>query len=251
MKTQNIISSYKTHIGKVKAINEDRVCVFDNLNAAKSIESLGCLYAVADGLGGHKGGEKASLMACEGLNMYYEANPPRIGPEPLKEIIISINQAIFAESMKGEDYFGMATTLSAVLFLDGQTHVVNIGDSRVYIFRGDKLERLSKDDRVLTELIKHVEITEEQALEMPEGNKMTQALGAKETCDVHTRTIELRCKDYFLVCSDGLTDMVIDKKIEETFRKYETPEEIAENLLNIALTAGGKDNISLIVIMAL
>lgn len=229
-----------TNVGNYRKNNEDSYFVNDSKN----------LYILADGMGGHLAGEKASKMATDIIASHFKKNKNIRKTEDVIEILSSsiknANKEIFESSENNEDYRGMGTTVSAGFVLKDVLVYSNIGDSRIYkINKG--IEQLTRDDSFVNYLIEIGDITEEEAKNHPKKNVLTKALGTTETLDVYVNTLKIEKDDIFLFCSDGLTNMISDEEIFKIV-KENTPEVAKDVLLNLALENGGLDNITFILI---
>ena len=229
-----------TNVGNYRKNNEDSYFVNDSKN----------LYILADGMGGHLAGEKASKMATDIIASHFKKNKNIRKTEDVIEILSSsiknANKEIFESSENNEDYRGMGTTVSAGFVLKDVLVYSNIGDSRIYkINKG--IEQLTRDDSFVNYLIEIGDITEEEAKNHPKQNVLTKALGTTETLDVYVNTLKIEKDDIFLFCSDGLTNMISDEEIFKIV-KENTPEVAKDVLLNLALENGGLDNITFILI---
>ena len=229
-----------TNVGNYRKNNEDSYFVNDSKN----------LYILADGMGGHLAGEKASKMATDIIASHFKKNKNIRKTEDVIEILSSsiknANKEIFESSENNEDYRGMGTTVSAGFVLEDVLVYSNIGDSRIYkINKG--IEQLTRDDSFVKYLIEIGDITEEEAKNHPKKNVLTKALGTTETLDVYVNTLKIEKDDIFLFCSDGLTNMISDEEIFKIV-KENTPEVAKDVLLNLALENGGLDNITFILI---
>lgn len=229
-----------TNVGNYRKNNEDSYFVNDSKN----------LYILADGMGGHLAGEKASKMATDIIASHFKKNKNIRKTEDVIEILSSsiknANKEIFESSENNEDYRGMGTTVSAGFVLEDVLVYSNIGDSRIYkINKG--IEQLTRDDSFVNYLIEIGDITEEEAKNHPKKNVLTKALGTTETLDVYVNTLKIEKDDIFLFCSDGLTNMISDEEIFKIV-KENTPEVAKDVLLNLALENGGLDNITFILI---
>ncbi|MBS6610213.1 MAG: Stp1/IreP family PP2C-type Ser/Thr phosphatase [Peptoniphilus harei] len=229
-----------TNVGNYRKNNEDSYFVNDSKN----------LYILADGMGGHLAGERASKMATDIIASHFKKNKNIRKTEDVIEILSSsiknANKEIFESSENNEDYRGMGTTVSAGFVLEDVLVYSNIGDSRIYkINKG--IEQLTRDDSFVNYLIEIGDITEEEAKNHPKKNVLTKALGTTETLDVYVNTLKIEKDDIFLFCSDGLTNMISDEEIFKIV-KENTPEVAKDVLLNLALENGGLDNITFILI---
>ena len=239
--------------GKVRRNNEDNCYInhhwrrLDNEYFTESGQERDDLTAVVcDGMGGSEKGEKASLIAVNTVAQYDE-NEKKID---FLSIIQSANDKICKEiKAQGQS---MGTTFTGIHIKDGKITVVNVGDSRVYRLREGKLEQLSEDHSIVQRMIKMGLLTKEEAQNHPQKHCITQYLGIQEEDMVIEPQLEtdmaIEKGDRYLLCSDGLTDMVSDAEIEMILRKEKSVEEAVEELLNTALEHGGVDNVTVILI---
>ncbi|WP_019138196.1 Stp1/IreP family PP2C-type Ser/Thr phosphatase [Peptoniphilus timonensis] len=229
-----------TNVGNYRKNNEDSYF----LNESKN------LYILADGMGGHLAGERASKMATEIIGSDFEGEREVKSIDDAIEILSSsirdANKKIYESSQENEDYRGMGTTLSAGLILDNVLIYSNIGDSRIYKINKD-MEQITKDDSFVNYLIEIGEITEEEAKNHPKKNVLTKAMGTTPDIEVIVNTLNIEEKDIFLFCSDGLTNMVSDEDIFKIV-KENSPEDARDKLLDLALKNGGMDNITFILV---
>lgn len=224
----------KTDIGKLREVNED------------SYGYHGRLFVLADGMGGHQAGEIASAIAVETV-----LAADLVGARPaarLHQAILEANQAILAEVQKHPEHTGMGTTIN-VLYLDTtQAYIANVGDSRIYRLSGGRLNQLTADDSLVAQLVKNGSITEEEAKVHPRRNVLIQALGMEGNLEFEVTTVGIAPGDKFLLCSDGLTGMLDEKTIAAYLAEDIAPQLIAEQLVEAANKAGGRDNITVIVV---
>lgn len=229
-----------TNVGNYRKNNEDSYF----LNESKN------LYILADGMGGHLAGERASKMATEIIGSDFEGEREVKSIDDAIEILSSsirdANKKIYESSQENEDYRGMGTTLSAGLILDNVLIYSNIGDSRIYKINKD-MEQLTRDDSFVNYLIEIGEITEEEAKNHPKKNVLTKAMGTTPDIEVIVNTLNIEERDIFLFCSDGLTNMVSDDDIFKIV-KENNPEDARDMLLDLALKNGGMDNITFILV---
>lgn len=229
-----------TNVGNYRKNNEDSYYVNESKN----------LYVLADGMGGHLAGERASKMATEIIGQDFAKDSKIKSIDDAIEILSSsirdANKKIFESSQENEDYRGMGTTLSSGLILGDVLIYSNIGDSRIYRIN-EEMEQITQDDSFVNYLIEIGEITEEEAKNHPKKNVLTKAMGTTSDIEVIVNTLDIKDKDVFLFCSDGLTNMVSDEEIFEIV-KENSPEEARDMLLNLALKNGGMDNITFILV---
>lgn len=222
-------------VGRVREGNEDAVRVDERLH----------LFAVADGMGGHRAGEVASATALEALRAAVAAG------RPISEAIESANTAVFAKAHDDENLRGMGTTLTAAVATDGNSIVIgHVGDSRAYRFHADELEQITEDHSLVEELVREGRLTPEQAVVHPQRSIITRALGVDESVVVDVYPVELDPGDRVLICSDGLTTMVREVDIARILRREHDPQRAANMLVDAANAAGGEDNVSAVVLEA-
>lgn len=224
-----------THVGKVRATNQDVLVDSEELQ----------LFGVADGMGGHNGGETASAGARDEIIRVLEGKKPSL--EALRTAFETANASLFKQQEEDESLAGMGTTLSVVWMSEHFAYLGHVGDSRVYCLREDELRQLTDDHSLVGELLRLGYLTPEQAEKHPNRNVITRAVGTEEGIDVDLSVEERREGDVWMICSDGLHGMVPDKEIAAVLKANE-PAQAAEKLLKAALAAGGRDNISVIVL---
>ena len=227
-----------TDPGKVRQNNEDALLVGDGGDET--------LFVVADGVGGFEAGEVASSIAIDVLR--------GLGPDDSFEgAIEEANRRILAAGRGDERLSGMSTTVVAARFggtrREPVVEVAHVGDSRAYLFRGGELKPVTEDHSLVAELVRSGDLTREQAFEHPQKNLITRALGTEDGVTVDTKILPVEVGDRFVLCSDGLTDMVREEGVEEILARHpEDPESAVRELLSAALEAGGNDNITVVVI---
>ena len=223
-----------THVGQVRTGNEDSLLADNNV------------FMVADGMGGHNAGEVASLMAVEQLR---EAASGIIAETDLVQALESANEVIYAESMTNHLHHGMGTTLAAMVVLDNNSIVVaHVGDSRVYMWHEGALTRLSKDHSYVQELVDEGIVSIEEARTHPRRNIVTRALGIDADVEVEANTFPVTVGAWYVLCSDGLVDEISDADIAKVLERCTSPHEAAQALVDAANAAGGRDNITVIVV---
>lgn len=224
-----------TDVGKVRAVNQDALVVDEEL----------CLYGVADGMGGHNGGETASAGARDGVIAALQGKDPSL--DALRDAITAANAAIFQQQAADESLSGMGTTLSVIWMSEHFVYLGHVGDSRVYRFREGKLEQMTDDHSLVGELVRAGYLTPEQAENHPNKNVILRAVGTEEGIDIDLAVEERKPGDLWLICSDGLHGMVKDDKMEAIL-SVNTAEAAANILMDAALAAGGRDNISVVLV---
>lgn len=227
----------KSHKGLVRAINEDSILVKPNL------------YAVADGMGGHKAGEVASAVAIMRLAELDISNGLSVHEIEtlLRETIRDINEELYSMS-SNDEYDGMGTTLTCLVLSDRNGVIGHIGDSRAYLIRDGKIVQITQDHSVTNELVQFGELTEEEAKEHPYRNVLTRALGTDPVVEIDTHLLSVNSGDWIMLCTDGLTAVMDEAEIVSIILEGGSPEVIAETCVNIANDRGGPDNTSIVVI---
>ena len=210
------------------------------------------VLAVADGLGGHQGGEVASAAAVEPLAALdgREFADPGEAAAALAAAIREANAAILDRAVGDPDLWGMGTTVTAAAVAGGRhLQLAHVGDSRAYLLRDGVLEQLTTDHTVVAELVRQGRLTPEQAAIHPERSILTRAVGLDPRIPVDTPDpVELRPGDQVLLCSDGLTEAVDDDQIAELLSSAADGEEACRSLIDAANTAGGPDNITVVLL---
>ncbi|MGP1678100.1 MAG: Stp1/IreP family PP2C-type Ser/Thr phosphatase [Burkholderiales bacterium] len=244
-----------TDPGMVRSHNEDSIA---------SIAEKG-LVVLADGMGGYNAGEVASGMATTVLttelrqllenNAPYAVDPhsgQKAALKMLQQQIAKANTSIYQASQSQPQYAGMGTTLVVALFYDNKVMAAHIGDSRVYRMRGDEFSQVSKDHSLLQEQIDAGMLTKEQAKHSSNKNLVTRALGIDAAVEAEIHEYDTRPGDIYLLCSDGLSDMVSDEDIGMTLQALGANLNLAaQQLVQMANDNGGRDNVSVILIKIL
>jgi len=212
------------------------------------------VYIVADGVGGNNAGELASRTAVTFVADYIKDNPfsDISGDDALgnhmRTCVEEANRRVFALAQKHEENKGMATTLVICHIRDGKAYIVNVGDSRAYVFRGGELFQITEDHTYVNSLIKMGVITEAEARDHQKGHMITRALGAEETIEADFYQTDIRGGDVMLLCTDGLYGEMKSDRIARIMKKEENMSALAETLISEANKAGGRDNITVICI---
>jgi len=227
------VTGAATDVGRVREGNEDAYLVDDAMG----------LIAVADGMGGHRGGEVASATALEALRAAITSG------RPLRESIEDANQAVFAKSLTDSNLRGMGTTLTAGTLVAGDTLLLgHVGDSRAYLLHDGELRQVTEDHSLVEELVREGRLTADEAAVHPQRSIITRALGLDPSVDVDVYPVELVPGDRLLLCSDGLSGMVQPDDIAATLRREDDPVRAAAQLVDAANQAGGEDNITVVVV---
>ncbi|MDP9385177.1 MAG: Stp1/IreP family PP2C-type Ser/Thr phosphatase, partial [Actinomycetota bacterium] len=201
------------------------------------------LFVLADGMGGAQAGEVASRMAVEG----FDAGLPDGAPaEGLARIIAEANRRIHDSSVSDDRLAGMGTTVTAAYVGEDDVTIAHVGDSRAYLLRRGELTRLTKDHSLVGELVARGKLTEEQAEHHPQRSVITRALGPEPAVQIDTEVYPAREGDVFLLCSDGLTDMVGEGALAPILGRSGSLADAGRRLISAANDAGGRDNITVV-----
>jgi serine/threonine protein phosphatase PrpC len=231
----------ETHVGRVRSVNQDAQGDW------RDPKSPAHLFFIADGMGGHRGGEVASQLAVEQVGNVFGGD--RTDPESLlRNAFERANSEIYERANGDFELAGMGTT-GVALLLTGtpRAWVAHVGDSRAYRLRDGVLEILTGDHSVVGELVRRGQLTEEQARVHPQSNEILRAIGTQPHVEVELQQIEVRLGDRFMLCSDGLNGMLPDTEIADVLTGT-TPVEAARQLIERANQAGGTDNITVQVV---
>ncbi len=236
----------QTDRGRVRAQNEDAVCCLPDIGAA----------LLADGMGGYRAGEVASRIAInvctsllhQGLRELTASDGDRAGrlSRLMRDSVVQANAAICQASRREPEYAGMGTTLVAMLCHQDRLFVAHVGDSRAYRLRDGILEQITRDHSQVQEQVDAGLITPQQARHAPNRNLVTRALGVDTALDVELNQFTTRAGDLYLLCSDGLSDMLDDAQIALVLQTEASLDQLADNLIARANDAGGVDNVSVV-----
>jgi len=240
----------KTDVGKVRSSNQDSFFI-EPAPAGKEA-SHGRLVLVADGMGGHAAGEVASALASETASGEYydfELSPDDDPLKALRRAFQEANRAILVEGSKNLDYYGMGTTCSAVVLRGELFWTCHVGDSRVYRFRGGQLELLTKDHTLLSQMLEKGDLNPREASRLSIGHILVRAMGIdnKVELDVSENAFPILPGDKVLLCSDGLHGVLSDEQITSVLSTLEG-EEVVETLVAEALSEGGPDNVTVVLV---
>ena len=225
----------RTDVGRGRPENED----------SHLVDPEDGLYAVADGMGGHRAGEVASATAIDALKAAY------LGGERVDRAIEAANAAVVAKAAEDAAFRGMGTTLTAIALHDSIAELGHVGDSRAYLMRDGAVTQVTEDHSLVEQLVREGRLTPEEAQSHPQRAIITRALGIDTDVAVDTYRIDLKPGDRLMICSDGLTNMLSDDTIAQTLRRHADPQQAADMLVDMANQAGGDDNITVILLDAL
>jgi len=241
-----------TDPGLRKTVNEDSFwdCSQEPIDE-KTLDGLGAVYAVADGVSGQEGGEVASRIAIDTFRMYYVLPHVTIPPEDrLRNVFLEAHRRIEEYAEAQPQYRGMGTTLTAVVLKDDALFYGHVGDSRLYLIRSRErsIQQLTKDHSLVNKFVEEGKLTPEEAA-LEDSNVLAQALGAVPRIRVETGEFgPLQEGDLLLLCSDGLSDLVSDAKIRDIVLGSPGREEACQRLIMKANQNGGRDNITVVLI---
>jgi len=250
----------RTDVGQIRDHNEDNFVVADlslgsrdvlDPNHAQLIGERGMMLGVCDGMGGAAAGEVASQLAVDMIFQRMMAGElPESRNDLAARLVAAIEAAgarIFAEAKADRTRRGMGTTSTAAALLDDHLFLGQVGDSRGYLLRGEKLVQVTRDQSLANQLIEAGQLTEEEAETFEHSNIILQALGTTDSVQVDLTYVDLKRGDVLMLCSDGLSGMLRNEEIREVLRSYPDPAEACRELTDRANQAGGHDNITVIV----
>jgi serine/threonine protein phosphatase PrpC len=236
-----------TDVGLKRGHNEDNYLINEELN----------LFVVADGMGGHAGGEYASAIAVNtveevvaDLEIKPEAtdltDPVDVMRDRITQAIRLAGRRIFEKARQQPEFHGMGTTAVVLVLRAGNAYVAHVGDSRVYRLRDGVIEQITEDHSLIAEKLRHGLITPEEAKNHRMRNVITRSLGYQEDVEVDLQVLAVRRGDTFLMCSDGLSGHVQDTEMGESMTR-QGPQVAARGLIELACERGGEDNITTII----
>ena len=239
MSTTGLRWGLSTDVGQVRSVNQDSAMANDSL------------WVVADGMGGHRGGEVASAIVAG----YFVSIDSIDTVNELHDAVVTTNDLIRSKGDADADLANMGTTLVAMGVLpvtDDDDSLrfaaANVGDSRLYLFENGELSQVSTDHSLVAELIRAGQITEQEAAVHPQRNVVTRALGAESDVSVDTWELPARLGQRYVMCSDGLVNEVSNDDIAEVLSTIDDPAEAAEKLVAMANDSGGRDNITVLIL---
>ncbi len=234
---EDLLIASATDIGRVRSVNQDSYGQFDD-----AVRGYRLLF-VADGMGGHRGGEVASQLAVKSVAEVFESSAAQ-PDDLLRSAFEAANLEIFETASQDPELAGMGTTgVGLILTGESRTWIAHVGDSRAYRLRGGSLIQLTADHSVVGELVQRGQLTPEQARVHPQSNEILRALGTQAGVEVELTDVDIEPGDVFLLCSDGLSGMLPDSRIADALSGKE-PEQVAASLVELANEAGGMDNIT-------
>lgn len=242
-----MIGVAKSDIGKVRLNNEDAFYI------PQKGSGLPELYIVADGMGGHQGGEVASKTAVKEVSTYINNHLTnntdiKYAKKTLESAIINANNKIHSLSLKEDELYGMGTTITIALFHNKCLCIGHVGDSRAYRIRKNHIEQLTEDHSLVWQLMEQGRITVEETKTHPMKNVITKALGTDESLKPDILEFEIKNNDIIILCSDGLTNMLDNVSIKNIVNDL-NPEQAVSKLIEEANLKGGEDNITVAIII--
>lgn len=232
----------QTDIGNVRKLNEDFIFASD-----EPVGPLNNLYLVADGMGGHHGGDYASRYAVEHVVGSIQASVRSNPVAAIHDAIQKVNEELYRQGQSVEGLEGMGTTMVAATVSGNTLFVANVGDSRLYCLSGH-FRQITRDHSWVEEMVWEGKMTYGSEQYWEKKNIITRALGAYEQVTEDFFEVDLLPGDRFLLCSDGLTNMVEDEEIEKILLESKSLEEAGNTLVSLSKENGGRDNISLILV---
>jgi protein phosphatase len=230
----------RSDLGKIRASNEDSFIA----NAKSAI------FVVADGMGGHAAGEIASQIAASTVEEVLSGGGPEFTTEQLLQFaVLKANTSVYETQRVRPECRGMGSTLTVLVFRENQYYVAQVGDSRAYLLRDGILNQLTQDHSLVWPLYKSAIITKDDISRHPQKNLITRSIGTQPQVEADLQNAEALEGDLYLLCSDGLTDVLSDQEILRLLAgENRTPQELSELLVNAANAGGGPDNITAVVV---
>jgi serine/threonine protein phosphatase PrpC len=229
--------------GRVRKTNEDYF-------AGERIKEDEYLFVVADGMGGHRAGDVASKLGTQHFVRYYKKLRKKKNSimDSMSQALEKANNMILSKATSDPRKRGMGTTFSAVVIAGMSAYIVHVGDSRIYLIRDDEIQQLTTDHTFVGKMLEEGRITEDEARDHPQKNILYMSLGARKSFEPEIKKqLDIMESDIFMMCSDGLNNMVSDNTIKEYVLSYNTHDAV-EELIKLANDNGGTDNITLQVI---
>lgn len=231
----------KTDVGKKRKINQDYLFYSDT-----PVGAFPNLYIVADGMGGHKAGDKASAYAVTYFVEMAKKQKETVPFIAMENLLRAVNEEVYKLSVSSEEFEGMGTTFVAATIVEDIAYIMNVGDSRLYHYNG-KLRQVTMDHSLVEELVRAGEIDPTDTKNHPQKNIITKAVGVGENIAPDFFMADLAEGDSILLCSDGLTNMVDDEKLALILAEDSSLEEKVGECIDEALFYGGLDNIAVVI----
>ena len=233
-----------TDIGRKRELNEDYI-----YTSGQPIGALPNLFIVADGMGGHKAGDYASMHTVDRfVEVIRELGEEHGVQDAINEAVTAANAYIYQRSRENSNLSGMGTTLVLASCIGNEAIVANIGDSRLYLVNDDAMTQITRDHSLVEEMVTLGGIDREMARNHPDKNIITRAVGVKEKVAADFFEVDLTKGDKLLLCSDGLTNMLSDEEIYQIIQNNKELEQAAKALVDAANENGGRDNIAVVLV---
>jgi protein phosphatase len=233
-----MICAGATDIGQVRKVNEDSILLLPQHG----------LFAVADGVGGSKGGKVASQMLTGELARAALSSAHGLSSEELRAAIHEVNEKINKLGERTPSLYRMGTTCIAASILQGSMALAQVGDSRAYLYHNGVGRQITNDHRLVQEMVDRGELTVQEADDHPMRNILTRCVGGAMGTEVDLFDFQLEPEDTFLLCSDGLSDMVRHEQILDAISSGERPDRLVNEMIQLANDFGGQDNVSVVVV---
>lgn len=227
-----------SHIGKIRKRNEDFFLIDQNRK----------LFMVCDGMGGHRGGNVASRMAVEVVNQSLHFNDITEIPEALRQAIQRANQEIRKTGQQNEEVREMGTTITAAVIDQGKIYFGHVGDSSLFIIRKDEIRKLTHDHTLAEKMFKEGLLKKEEMRDNAFNHVLTRALGSESQVHIDIDEDTVQAGDWVLLCTDGLSNLVEMWEIPALLEKQHEPQQAAQELIDLALSRGGHDNITVVLL---
>lgn len=243
-----MLTANRSDIGRVRQVNEDQSWVSQLNNGIT-------LAIVADGMGGHQAGDVASKKAVDAFRSMLEQSAVKAdlslqeGKMLIRQAITQANEAVFELASRNEHYHNMGTTIVAALVKQDNAIIGHVGDSRAYKITAGVITQITTDHTLVNELVKSGQLSMEEAAHHPRRNVLTRAVGTDSHVDIDVQSVEWSPQDVLLLCSDGLSNMVSEQQMLQTVTTEQLELEAkADHLIQLALHAGGDDNITVVLL---
>lgn len=245
MRVVKLEAKFLTDRGQIRTHNEDAGGVFYN-------KSGQLLTVIADGMGGHKAGDIASQLAVSLIEEKWLTETEVTSPEQtekwLTDTIAALNVTIYERSLEHENFNSMGTTIVTAIVTDDYVTVAHIGDSRCYIYNENGFTQVTEDHSLVNELMRSGQISKTDAKNHPRKNIVLKALGTEQEELADVQTLSWETGNKLLLCSDGLTDKLMDDELAKFIAQAEQVETIGQKMIDLANERGGEDNISLVIV---
>lgn len=233
----------RTDVGRRREVNQDYM-----FTSETAVGKLPNLFLVADGMGGHKAGEYASRRAVEIIVEHITAGDSNQAVTLIKKAVLEANRQLLKEAIIDIEKEGMGTTLVAATIVGNKMLAANVGDSRLYVVNEEEITQVTRDHSYVAEMVRSGKIKKSEAKSHPDKHMITRAVGVFPTVDVDFFEVELKEKDYILLCSDGLTNMVEEEEIRQIVSGQAEMEDKITTLIEVANKNGGTDNITVVLV---